>query len=136
MLGGLLEVMIIYTPKDLPMLQDYLGDDEQLGIRIEYAEQQKPEGIAQAFQIGAKFIGGSGASLILGDNIFYGKLDFYREALAIKRGACIFGYQVRDPQRYGVVEFDAKGKAISLVEKTKEPKSHLAVPGLYVYDER
>jgi glucose-1-phosphate thymidylyltransferase len=136
MLGGLREVLIITTPKDLPMLRDYLGDGAQLGIRIEYAEQPKPEGIAQAFLIGAKFLGASGASLILGDNIFYGKLDFYRDALAIERGACIFGYQVRDPQRYGVVEFDAAGKAISLEEKPKQPKSHYAVPGLYVYDER
>ena len=136
MLGGLREVLIITTPKDLPMLRDYLGDGAQLGIRIEYAEQPKPEGIAQAFLIGAKFLGASGASLILGDNIFYGKLDFYRDALAIERGACIFGYQVRDPQRYGVVEFDAEGKAISLEEKPKQPKSHYAVPGLYVYDER
>jgi glucose-1-phosphate thymidylyltransferase len=136
MLGGLREVLIITTPKDLPMLRDYLSDGSQLGVHIDYAEQPKPEGIAQAFLIGAKFIGGSGASLILGDNIFYGKLDFYRDALAIERGACIFGYQVRDPQRYGVVEFDADGKAISLEEKPKQPKSHFAVPGLYVYDER
>jgi glucose-1-phosphate thymidylyltransferase len=136
MLGGLREVLIISTPKDLPMLRDYLNDGSQLGIRIEYAEQPKPEGIAQAFLIGAKFIQGSGASLILGDNIFYGKLDFYREALAIERGACIFGYQVRDPERYGVVEFDADGRAISLEEKPRRPKSHFAVPGLYVYDER
>ena len=136
MLGGLREVLIITTPKDLPMLRDYLGDGGQLGIRIEYAEQPKPEGIAQAFLIGAKFIGDAGASLILGDNIFYGKLDFYRAALAIDRGACIFGYQVRDPRRYGVVEFDAQGKAISLEEKPIQPKSHFAVPGLYVYDER
>jgi glucose-1-phosphate thymidylyltransferase len=136
MLGGLREVLIITTPKDLPMLRNYLGDGAQLGIRIEYAEQPKPEGIAQAFLIGAKFIRDSGASLILGDNIFYGKLDFYRDALAIERGACIFGYQVRDPERYGVVEFDAEGKAISLEEKPKQPKSHFAVPGLYVYDER
>jgi glucose-1-phosphate thymidylyltransferase len=135
MLGGLREMLIITTPKDLPMLRDYLGDGTQLGVRIEYAEQPRPEGIAQAFLIGAKFLGGSGASLILGDNIFYGKLDFYRDALAIERGACIFGYQVRDPQRYGVVEFDAEGKAISLEEKPKQPKSHYAVPGLYVYDE-
>ncbi len=136
MLGGLRDVLLISTPKDVPMFRNYLGDGAQLGIRIEYAEQPKPEGIAQAFLIGAKFIGNSGASLILGDNIFYGKLDFYREALAIERGACIFGYQVRDPQRYGVVEFDADGKAISLEEKPKQPKSHFAVPGLYVYDER
>ena len=136
MLGGLRDVLIITTPKDLPMLRDYLGDGTQLGIRIEYAEQLKPEGIAQAFLIGAEFLGASGASLILGDNVFYGKHDFYRDALAIERGACIFGYQVRDPQRYGVVEFDAAGKAISLEEKPKQPKSHYAVPGLYVYDER
>lgn len=136
MLGGLRDILIISTPKDLPMLRDYLGDGAQLGLRIEYAEQPKPEGIAQAFLIGDKFLGGSGASLILGDNIFYGKLDFYRDALAIERGACVFGYQVRDPQRYGVVEFDKKGKAISLEEKPKTPKSHFAVPGLYVYDEQ
>jgi len=136
MLGGLREILIISTPKDLPMLRDFLGDGAQLGLRIEYAEQPKPEGIAQAFLIGAKFLGQSGASLILGDNIFYGKLDFYREALAIEKGACVFGYQVRDPQRYGVVEFDAKGKAISLEEKPTKPKSHFAVPGLYVYDKQ
>jgi glucose-1-phosphate thymidylyltransferase len=136
MLGGLREVLIISTSKDLPMLRDYLGDGTHLGIRIEYAEQPKPEGIAQAFLIGAKFLGNSGAALILGDNIFYGKLDFFREALAIERGACIFGYQVRDPERYGVVEFGPDGRAISLEEKPKQPKSHFAVPGLYVYDDR
>jgi glucose-1-phosphate thymidylyltransferase len=136
MLGGLREILIISTPKDLPMLRDFLGDGAQLGLRIEYAGQPKPEGIAQAFLIGAKFLGQSGASLILGDNIFYGKLDFYREALALEKGACVFGYQVRDPQRYGVVEFDAKGKAISLEEKPAKPKSHFAVPGLYVYDKQ
>ncbi len=119
MLGGLRDVLIISTPKDLPMLRDFLGDGAQLGIQIRY-----------------KFIGGAGACLILGDNIFYGKLDFFREALAIKSGACIFGYQVRDPQRYGVVEFDKSGKAISLEEKPKKPKSHFAVPGLYVYDDQ
>src|SRR4051794_21826699 len=116
MLGGLRDVLIISTPKDLPMLQDYLGDGSQLGFQIAYAPQPKPEGIAQAFLIGADFIGDSGASLILGDNIFYGKLDFYREALAAESGACIFGYQVRDPERYGVVEFDSEIRAISLEE--------------------
>ena len=136
MLGGLREILIISTPKDLPMLQDYLGNGAKLGIRIEYAVQAKPEGIAQAFLIGADFLGGSGASLILGDNIFYGKLDFYRDALALKNGACIFGYQVRDAQRYGVVEFGADGRAVSLEEKPAEPKSNYAVPGLYVYDQR
>ncbi len=136
MLGGLREVLIISTPKDLPMLESYLGDGSRLGIRIEYAAQPKPEGIAQAFLIGADFIGNSGVSLILGDNIFYGKLDFYRAALALEKGACIFGYQVRDPERYGVVEFDGNGRVISLEEKPSQPKSHFAVPGLYVYDER
>ena len=136
MLGGLREVLIISTPKDLPMLEDYLGNGAHLGIRIEYAAQPKPEGIAQAFVIGAKFVGDSGASLILGDNIFYGKLDFYRDALAIERGAYIFGYPVRDPERYGVVQFNAEGKAISLEEKPKQPKSPFAVPGLYVYDDK
>ena len=136
MLGGLRDILIISTPKDLPMIRGFLGHGDQLGVHLEYAEQPKPDGIAQAFLIGANFIGTSGASLILGDNIFYGKLDFYREALAIERGACIFGYQVRDPQRYGVVEFGADGRAISLEEKPKQPKSHFAVPGLYVYDEQ
>ncbi len=136
MLGGLRDVLIISTPKDLPMLRDFLGDGAQLGIQIQYAEQPKPNGIAEAFLIGEKFIGNSGASLILGDNIFYGKLDFFREALALKSGACIFGYQVRDPERYGVVEFDRNGRAISLEEKPKRPKTHFAVPGLYVYDEQ
>ncbi len=136
MLGGLREVLIISTPKDVPMLRDFLGDGAHLGIHIEYAAQAKPEGIAQAFLIGADFIGDAGASLILGDNIFYGKLDFYREALAIERGACVFAYQVRDPERYGVVEFGADGRAISLEEKPKQPRSQFAVPGLYVYDDR
>jgi glucose-1-phosphate thymidylyltransferase len=136
MLGGLREVLIISTPKDCPMLRDYLGDGSQLGIRIDYAEQPQPNGIAEAFLIGAKFIGDSGACLILGDNIFYGKLDFLRDALAIKNGACIFAYQVRDPERYGVVEFGPDGRATSLEEKPKKPKTHFAVPGLYIYDEK
>jgi glucose-1-phosphate thymidylyltransferase len=136
MLGGLRDILIISTPKDIPMLRDFLGDGAQLGIKISYAEQPKPEGIAQAFVIGANFIGGNGACLILGDNIFYGKLDFFRDALAIEKGACIFGYQVRDPERYGVVEFGDDGRALSLEEKPKRPKSQFAVPGLYVYDEQ
>jgi len=134
MLGGLREILIISTPKDCPMLRDYLGDGSQLGIQIEYAEQAKPNGIAEAFLIGAEFIGSDGVCLILGDNIFYGKLDFFRQALTIKTGACIFAYQVRDPERYGVVEFGPDGRAISLEEKPKKPKTHFAVPGLYVYD--
>ncbi len=134
MLGGLREILIISTPKDVPMLRDYLGDGSHLGLRLEYAEQPEPKGIAQAFLIGADFVGDRGAALLLGDNIFYGKLDFFREALEIEKGACIFGYQVRDPERYGVVEFGPDGKVISLEEKPKKPKSHYAVPGLYVYD--
>jgi glucose-1-phosphate thymidylyltransferase len=136
MLGGLREILIISTPKDVPMLRDFLGDGSQLGLRLEYAEQPEPKGIAQAFLIGADFVGHHGAALMLGDNIFYGKLDFFRNALAIERGACIFGYQVRDPQRYGVVEFGPDGRVISLEEKPKEPKSQFAVPGLYVYDDQ
>ncbi len=134
MLGGIREVLIISTPKDLPMMRDLLGDGSRLGMRFEYEEQAKPAGIAQAFIIGEKFIGGEPVTLILGDNIFYGKLDFFRDALRVEKGAFIFGYQVRDPERYGVVEFDSAGKAISLEEKPKAPKSHFAVPGLYVYD--
>jgi glucose-1-phosphate thymidylyltransferase len=136
MLGGIREILIISTPKDVPMLREFLGDGRRLGIEIDYAVQLKPEGIAQAFLIADKFINGSGAALILGDNIFYGKLDFFREALAAERGAHIFGYQVRDPERYGVVEFGADGRAVSLEEKPRTPKSQFAVPGLYVYDDR
>ena len=136
MLGGIREVLIISTPKDLPCFRDLLGDGSRLGMRIEYAEQPHPTGIAHAFLIGESFIEGSPVCLILGDNIFYGKLDFFRDALRLKRGACIFGYQVRDPERYGVVEFGADGKVISLEEKPKHPKSPFAVPGLYVYDEQ
>jgi glucose-1-phosphate thymidylyltransferase len=136
MLGGLREILIVSTPKDVPMFREYLGDGARLGIRLEYAIQPEQKGIAEAFLIGDKFIEGSGVALILGDNIFYGKLDFFREALAVGRGAYIFGYQVRDPQRYGVVEFGPDGRAISLEEKPQTPKSHFAVPGLSVYDDR
>jgi glucose-1-phosphate thymidylyltransferase len=134
MLGGIRDVMIISTPKDIPMFEHLLGDGTWLGMNIEYAVQPEPNGIAQAFLIGEKFIGGSGVSLVLGDNIFHGNLDFFREALHMEQGACVFAYQVSDPERYGVVEFDESGRAISLEEKPKQPKSHYAVPGLYVYD--
>jgi glucose-1-phosphate thymidylyltransferase len=136
MLGGIREVLIISTPKDLPQFRDLLGTGENLGMRIEYAEQAHPAGIAQAFLIGADFIANDSVCLILGDNIFYGKLDFFREALGIESGACVFGYQVRDPERYGVVEFGPDGRVISLEEKPKQPKSPFAVPGLYVYDRK
>ncbi len=136
MLGGLREVLIISTPKDLPVFRELLGDGSGLGIRIEYAEQPKPAGIAQAFLIGESFLDGAGATLILGDNIFYGNLDFFRQALTQEEGACVFAYQVSDPERYGVVEFDRGGHAISLEEKPVRPRSNYAVPGLYVYDDQ
>ncbi len=134
MLGGIREVLIISTPKDLPMFRDLLGDGARLGMKFSYQEQPRPNGIAQAFVVGEKFIGNSPVTLVLGDNIFYGKLDFFRDALRMEKGACVFGYQVRDPERYGVVEFDSAGKVLSLEEKPAKPKSPFAVPGLYVYD--
>ena len=137
MLGGIREILIISTPKDLPQFQNLFGDGSSLGIHFEYAEQPRPAGIAQAFLIGEKFIGQDPVTLILGDNIFYGKLDFFRHALHFvesSAGACIFGYQVKDPERYGVVEFSPTGQALSLEEKPSHPKSQFAVPGLYVYD--
>jgi glucose-1-phosphate thymidylyltransferase len=134
MLGGLREILIISTPKDTPAIKNLLGDGQSLGIALTYAVQPEPKGIAQAFLIGEAFLGGTGASLILGDNIFYGKLDFYREALRQQEGAFVFGYHVRDPERFGVVEFDKAGKVLSLEEKPKQPKSSYAVPGLYCYD--
>ena len=134
MLAGIREILIISTPQDTPRFEQLLGTGEQWGLKLQYAVQPSPDGLAQAFIIGESFIGNDLSALVLGDNIFYGKLDFYRDALAIERGACIFGYQVRDPERYGVVEFDSNGRAISLEEKPKQPKSSFAVPGLYVYD--
>ncbi len=136
MLGGIREILIISTPKDLPMIRGLFGDGSALGVSITYAEQARPDGIAQAFLIGEEFLAGSGAALVLGDNIFHGKLDFFRRALAADHGACIFACPVRDPERYGVIEFDAGGRALSIEEKPLQPKSPYAVPGLYVYDER
>jgi len=135
MLGGIQEILIISTPKDLPAFRDLLGDGSRLGIRLEYKEQPAPEGIAQAFLLAEDFLAGSGATLILGDNIFYGKLDFFRAALQKDQGACVFGYHVRDPERFGVVEFDAQRRVLSIEEKPKKPRSSYAVPGLYVYDQ-
>lgn len=140
MLGGIREIMLISTPKDLPAFEHLLGDGSLLGIKITYAEQAAPVGIAQAFHIAEDhgFIQDADVtSLILGDNLFYGKLDFFRRALkrvGKEGGACVFGYHVPDPERFGVVEFDASGKALSIEEKPKVPKSGYAVPGLYVYD--
>ena len=136
MLGGIRDILVISTPRDLPRFMDLLGDGAQLGLRFSYSEQQEPKGIAQAFLIGAEFIGRSPVCLILGDNLFYGKMDFLRRALDRKKGGTVFGYPVHDPERYGVVEFDARGRAISIEEKPRQPKSRYAVPGLYCYDNR
>lgn len=134
MLGGIRDVLIISTPKDLPMFRMLFGDGSRLGMNIAYAEQARPEGIAQAFLIGEEFLAGAGATLVLGDNIFHGKLDFFRQALQRDKGATIFACPVSDPERYGVIEFDAEGRALSIEEKPVRPRSHYAVPGLYVYD--
>lgn len=136
MLAGIREVLVISTPRDLPMFRELLGSGKSLGMRFEYKVQEVPNGLAQAFVLGADFLGGEGGCLILGDNLFYGQnfSAMLRRASNIERGACIFGYFVRDPRAYGVVEFDAEGKVISLEEKPSEPKSNFAVPGLYFYD--
>jgi glucose-1-phosphate thymidylyltransferase len=138
MLGGIKEILLISTPEDVPRFQHLLGDGSQWGLRIEYKVQPKPEGLAQAFILGEEFLAGSPATLILGDNIFYGKMkldEAIRDFGSSKNvGALVFGYPVGDPERYGVVEFDAQGKVVGLEEKPAKPKSNYAVPGLYVYD--
>ncbi|MGK9368432.1 glucose-1-phosphate thymidylyltransferase RfbA [Melioribacter sp. Ez-97] len=137
MLGGIREILIISNNETIPLYQKLFGDGSHLGLSIEYAVQDAPNGIAEAFIIGEKFIGEDSVSLILGDNIFYGKLDFFYKAVKENNdGATIFAYQVKDPQRYGIVEFDENGMAISIEEKPKLPKSDFAVPGLYVYDNK
>jgi glucose-1-phosphate thymidylyltransferase len=138
MLAGIREVLVISTPQDLPRFRELLGDGSWLGIAISYAEQPKPEGLAQAFVIGRHFLNGGPGCLILGDNIFYGHgyVEAIESAAALERGAIIFGYWVKDPERYGVVEFDATGRAVSLEEKPKAPRSNWAVPGLYFCDAR
>lgn len=135
MLAGIRDVLIISTPTDLPMFENLLGDGSRLGMSFTYAEQPRPEGLAQAFIIGASFIGDDPVALILGDNIFYGHgmSGLLQDGASLTEGALVYSYYVRDPQRYGVVEFDAKGVAISLEEKPKHPKSHYAVTGLYFY---
>src|ERR1700692_4342044 len=136
MLAGILDILLIPTPEDLPRFQHLLGDGSRYGIHLYYAAQPKPEGIAQAFLIAKTFIGSSGCALVLGDNIFYGH-DFVkelREATLQPEGARVFAYPVHDPERYGVVEFDPQGKALSIEEKPKKPKSRYAVTGLYFYD--
>lgn len=138
MLAGIREILIISTPEDLPRYESLLGDGAQLGLRFTYAEQPRPEGLAQAFIIGKEFIGRDRVCLILGDNIFYGHglEDMLKRAVQLTRGGLVFGYWVKDPERYGVVEFDESGKVLDIVEKPIKPRSSMAVSGLYFYDNR
>jgi glucose-1-phosphate thymidylyltransferase len=138
MLAGIREILVITTPQDQDSFRRLLGDGSELGLRIEYAAQPRPEGLAQAFIIGRQFVGADRVALALGDNLFYGAhfSDYLRKASERERGATVFGYQVRDPERYGVVEFDREGRAVSLEEKPAHPRSSYAVTGLYFYDNR
>ena len=138
MYAGIRDILVISTPEDTPRFRQLLGNGRRWGIRLDYAVQQKPEGLAQAFLIGREFIGKDPVALVLGDNVFYGHDlgTLFKEAAAQKKGATVFAYPVKDPERYGVVEFDARGKAVSLEEKPKRPKSRHAVVGLYFYDNR
>lgn len=134
MLGGIRDILIISNKETIPLYEKLFNNGEHLGLNISYAFQKAPNGIAEAFIIGENFIGNDNVTLILGDNIFYGKLDFFYKAIKENSGATIFGYQVNDPERYGVVEFDKNGIAISIEEKPQNPKSKFAVPGLYIYN--
>ncbi len=138
MLAGIREILVISTPEDLPLFQRLLGSGQQWGMQFSYAEQAHPRGLADAFIVGQDFIGENPACLILGDNIFFGHglSDQVRQASELKEGAVIFAYPVRDPERYGVVDFDEQGRALSLEEKPAHPRSNFAVPGLYFYDQR
>jgi glucose-1-phosphate thymidylyltransferase len=136
MMAGIRDILIISTPHDTPRFEALLGDGSRYGIKLSYAVQPEPKGIAQAFLVGEEFIGGEPVALILGDNIFYGKMGLAQIVSEFSGGASVFGYPVNDPERYGVVEFDAAGNVLSLEEKPQHPKSHYAVPGLYLYDEK
>ena len=136
MLAGINDILIISTPHDIPRFQALLGDGSRFGIRLSYAVQAEPKGIAQAFLVGEAFIAGDPVCLILGDNIFYGKMGIDRIMAEFSSGAMVFGYPVHDPERYGVVEFDKAGQVLSIEEKPLQPKSHFAVPGLYLYDQQ
>jgi len=132
--GGIREICLISTPQDLPRFRQLLGDGRAWGLAIEYLEQSRPVGIAQALLIAESFVGTAPVTLVLGDNIFYGGDTVQRAVAEFKSGATVFGYHVNDPERYGVIEFDRQGRAISIEEKPKAPKSNYAVPGLYVFD--
>jgi glucose-1-phosphate thymidylyltransferase len=136
MRAGIRDILIISTPQDTPRFEDLLGDGSRFGIRLSYAVQPEPKGIAQAFLVGEGFINGEPVALILGDNIFYGKMELGTIFEQFSEGALVFGYQVTDPERYGVVEFDENGMAVGIEEKPQKPKSHYAVPGLYLYDSK
>jgi len=136
MLGGIKDILIISNEETIPLYRQLFNSGSQIGLNIQYKVQKAPNGIAEAFILGEEFIGNDSVTLILGDNIFYGNLEFFYNSLSLKEGAVIFGYQVNDPQRYGIVEFDESGKAISIEEKPSKPKSHFAVPGLYIYDNK
>lgn len=136
MLAGIRDILVISTPRDLPMYRDLLGDGRELGLRLSYAEQARPGGLAQAFLIGRDFVGKDSVTLVLGDNVFYGHgmSSMLQAAVHTNDGATVFGYYVKDPERYGVAEFDAAGKVVGLEEKPKQPRSNWAITGLYIYD--